>query len=275
MPEGPECRVVADVIAKGAGKEFFSAEIVDNGNNYRFAREGIGAFGWLREPWVLERVRTYGKLIRIDFSSVKEKEPWSILNTLGMTGSWSWNVPKHKYARINFLAADGQALSFLDIRNFGTFKILSPEAADENVKRIGWDLLVAPCPEHLWETFKLHKKITKKEVKPALLEQSLFSGLGNIYVSETLYRVGLHPKAVVGNILDELWNRINVEAHQVLQESYKLGGSSVETYVADGKEGKAQNYLKVYGRKTCPKGHLVKTIQQNQRTTWFCPTCQP
>lgn len=273
MPEGPEVRVIADVIATCINHEFINAEICKHpGKSYRFNKTGIVNLDFLNlAAWKIQAVETYGKLIRIDIQS-EVYGAFSVLNTLGMTGSWSKNVTHHKHERVKFLKEDGN-LTFLDIRNFGTIRIVRPPDANKLVKKIGWDLLKAPCNDELWESFQNHRYITDLPVASALMSQKLFAGIGSIYRSELLYALKIHPLTTVRVMYKGTWNKINKAAHSLLVTSYQAGGTTVETYAADGRAGRMQDLLKIYGKSVCPEKHITSYIQVDGRPVWYCERC--
>lgn len=277
MPEGPEVRVVADAVAKSIGTIFEGAEVTENvpGTLHRYSKKKPDDWSVIAaNRWQLVGVRTKGKLILLDVKILGNNEPWVLLITLGMSGDLRWNSAGHKHTRFAFLKADGGDLSMVDIRCFGSLRVVIPDRAKKLESKIGHDVLKAPMNEGLWKNLQSHSKISKMEIKPALMTQNFFSGLGNIYACETLYELGINPRRIVGQLDLKKWEQINQTAHLILQKAYLLNGSSVKDYTFDGKKGQAQTLLKVYGRETCPRGYKVQTIQQDERTTWFVPELQ-
>jgi len=279
MPEGPECQLVADAVKEHCEELFESAEIVENvpGKLHRYSRKPPKNFSELQnKQWILKNAYTKGKLIFFDIEIYKTGKKWVGLSTLGMSGDWRFNSSGHKHARLSFIRERGD-LSLVDVRCFGTFRLVTPEEAREAKNKIGWDLLKAPMPEPAWDLLKLNKKIKDKPVGEILLNQNLFSGIGNIYKCETMYEIGINPKHTVSFLPKGTWKKINITAHQILQKAYELEGSSIVDFTANGVEGKAQTVLKIYGKKKCPRGHEVSTIKQgkgsNERTTWYCKKC--
>jgi len=276
MPEGPECRVVANAVQKGIGTRFEAAEIIENvsGTMHRYSREPIAHWHKLQQPWVLKAVRTKGKLIIFEIEICADQEQLWILSTLGMSGDWRWNSAGHKHCRIAFIRVRGD-LSFVDTRCFGTIRIVTPQQGKQIESKIGWDLLRAPCAKKRWDSFK--ETLADKPIGEALLSQNHFSGIGNIYKAEILYALKIDPTTKVSELTDDEWRNINVTAHEILQKAYKLNGSSIVDFTADGVEGSAQTILKIYGKEQCPKGHQTNTIKQGKgassRTTWWCPAC--
>ncbi|MGB3387622.1 MAG: bifunctional DNA-formamidopyrimidine glycosylase/DNA-(apurinic or apyrimidinic site) lyase [Pseudaminobacter sp.] len=126
----------------------------------------------------------------------------------------------------------------------------------------------------------------KTPLKAALLDQKLIAGLGNIYVSEALWRAGLSPLRAAGSIVTrgkksaETCERLATAIRTVIAEAIEAGGSSLRDYVhTDGSMGYFQHSFSVYDREgqACPKpgcdGHIVRIVQGG-RSTFHCPACQ-
>ncbi|MEZ2328155.1 bifunctional DNA-formamidopyrimidine glycosylase/DNA-(apurinic or apyrimidinic site) lyase [Mesorhizobium sp. RCC_202] len=126
----------------------------------------------------------------------------------------------------------------------------------------------------------------RSPLKAALLDQRLIAGLGNIYVSEALWRAGLSPLREAGTIAGpgkrakEQSDRLAAAIRSVIADAIAAGGSSLRDYVqADGSLGYFQHSFAVYDREgePCPtpgcRGH-VERIVQSGRSTFYCRTCQ-
>ncbi|RWK26400.1 MAG: bifunctional DNA-formamidopyrimidine glycosylase/DNA-(apurinic or apyrimidinic site) lyase [Mesorhizobium sp.] len=126
----------------------------------------------------------------------------------------------------------------------------------------------------------------RSPLKAALLDQRLIAGLGNIYVSEALWRAGLSPLreartiAGSGKKAKEQCERLAAAIRSVIADAIAAGGSSLRDYVqADGSLGYFQHSFAVYDREgePCPKpgcgGHIERIVQSG-RSTFYCRTCQ-
>ncbi|MHA6644188.1 bifunctional DNA-formamidopyrimidine glycosylase/DNA-(apurinic or apyrimidinic site) lyase [Mesorhizobium sp. A623] len=129
-------------------------------------------------------------------------------------------------------------------------------------------------------------KDRKAPLKAALLDQRLVAGLGNIYVSEALWRAGLSPLRAAGTIagpgkkVREQSERLATAIRSVIADAIAAGGSSLRDYVhADGSLGYFQHSFAVYDREEAPcptpgcNGHIERIVQSG-RSTFYCPTCQ-
>lgn len=279
MPEGPEVARIAEVINKAAGKIFVKAEIIENtpGVIHKFTKQGMPGLNILQNnPWKLISATAIGKVIQVtiigNYNSHLYHESFHLLCRLGMSGTWAWDAKDHKHARFNLVTDTGEDLTFLDQRCFGTIEIVDLFTSQERFFVVGHNLLESPMPSVQWKRYKT--LMGGKILGPALLEQDKFSGIGNIYKSEILYRTGIKPDIHINDLTDEQWENINQMAHIVLKEAYDAGGSSIREYSADGKEGSYQLQLQAYGRKQCPKGHPITKLKQKSRTTYWCQQCQ-
>jgi len=126
----------------------------------------------------------------------------------------------------------------------------------------------------------------KAPLKAALLDQTLIAGLGNIYVSEALWRAGLSPRRAAGTIasasgkVSQRAERLAAAIRSVIADAIEAGGSSLRDYVhADGSLGYFQHSFSVYDREgeACRKPGCAGTIArivQSGRSTFYCPVCQ-
>jgi formamidopyrimidine-DNA glycosylase len=123
-------------------------------------------------------------------------------------------------------------------------------------------------------------------LKAALLDQTLIAGLGNIYVSEALWRAGLSPRRAAGTIAPangkagERAEKLASAIRSVIADAIEAGGSSLRDYVhADGSLGYFQHSFSVYDREgePCRKpgcNGTIARIVQSGRSTFYCPICQ-
>jgi formamidopyrimidine-DNA glycosylase len=110
------------------------------------------------------------------------------------------------------------------------------------------------------------------------------AGLGNIYVSEALFRAGISPKRLAKSVQGERAEKLAAAVKAVLTDAIAAGGSSLRDYVqADGELGYFQHQWRVYEREgqkcwrcSCDAEATggVKRITQSGRSTYFCPRKQ-
>ena len=185
--------------------------------------------------------------------------------------------PKHDHVIIE---TDGPApakVVFNDPRRFG-FMDLVPTASLERSRHFK-----SMGPEPLGEGFSaagLSESLKGKKslIKAALLDQRIVAGLGNIYVSEALFRAGVSPRRRAGSVAGVRAERLYQAIVDVLTDAIAAGGSSLRDFSgADGALGYFQHRFEVYDRQglACPTCQTpVERIVQAGRSTFFCPSCQ-
>jgi formamidopyrimidine-DNA glycosylase len=194
---------------------------------------------------------------------------------LGMTGRLLVTTPDgpvaaHTHARLTL--ASGKELRFVDPRRFGRLEFRDL-ARGEGFRASGAEPLTIAAEEF---AALFHGR--KLAIKAALLNQTLLSGVGNIYADESLFRAGLRPRKSAGRLTRAELERLRLELRAVLQHAIRLGGSSVSDYVdADGVRGFFQLEHCVYMRtgQPCRRcGTTIRRILLAGRGTHYCPQCQ-
>ena len=185
------------------------------------------------------------------------------------------NEPNTKYARVVLHLDNSHKICYDDSRCFGYLRLSSEEEYkdDKEIAKLGpepWDA----------DINKIMKQVKKCSlpIKSALLSQTLMTGLGNIYVDETLFASNIHPLVAANLITRNEWETIKREASRILKEAIVQGGSTIKSY-HPGKDidGNFQTKLLVYGKdgENCPKcGHPLRFIKVGGRGTTYCPICQ-
>ncbi|GHH97265.1 DNA-formamidopyrimidine glycosylase [Neobacillus kokaensis] len=201
----------------------------------------------------------------------------SHLRMEGKYGLYPKSEPFDKHTHVIFRFTDDSELRYRDVRKFGTMHLYMK--GEEFEKRPLLDLGPEPFAEDFTAAYLQAKlKTTNRKIKPALLDQKLLVGLGNIYVDEALFRAGIHPERIASSLKKKEIDLLHREIVATLSEAVEKGGSTIRTYVnSQGEIGMFQLELFVYGRKgeECKKcgRPLVKTTVGG-RGTHFCPKCQ-
>jgi formamidopyrimidine-DNA glycosylase len=194
---------------------------------------------------------------------------------LGMTGRLLVTTPdepiaSHTHARLAL--ASGRELRFVDPRRFGRLE-LRDLAKTTVFAAPGAEPLNIPPAE-----FAALFRGRRLAIKAALLNQSLLSGIGNIYADEALFRAGIRPRRQAGRLTFAELGRLRLALIEVLQHAIRLGGSSVSDYVdAAGVRGFFQLEHRVYQRTGEPClvcKTPIKRITIAGRSTHYCPRCQ-
>jgi formamidopyrimidine-DNA glycosylase len=184
-----------------------------------------------------------------------------------------------KHDHVVFHMENGARVTFNDARRFGAMDLMSTERAGEH-----W-LLKDLGPEPLGNGFHADYLVGRLSgrvmpVKAALLDQRIVAGLGNIYVSEVLFRARIDPRRAAGDLTATEIGELVPVIRTVLDEAIAAGGSSLRDYrQADGELGYFQHSFRVYDREgaPCPASGCAGTIHrivQSGRSSFFCPICQ-
>ena len=166
-----------------------------------------------------------------------------------------------------------EGLAFYDVRKFGVTMVLK-EGEEGPLIHLG------PEPSMIQNGSYLHEKVhtKKKPIKELLLDQTIISGIGNIYDSEILFLSQVSPFKKGCDLTMEECDRIVSNSKDVLEKAIENNGSTIRSYQASQKvHGSFQEFLKVYQKDTlcpcCRKYHIQK-IMMAGRGTYFCPKCQ-
>ena len=186
------------------------------------------------------------------------------------------NEPNTKYSRVVFHFDNGHKLCYDDSRCFGMMK-LSNEIDYKSVKDIAQ---LGPEPFDVKDVNYLLNRTKKSTlpIKSTLLDQTLMTGLGNIYADEVLYASNIHPLTPANKITKKQWELIVKNAKEILNNAIIAGGSTIKSY-HPGKDidGNFQTALKAYGKKgePCEKcSSIMRFMKVNGRGTTYCPKCQ-
>ncbi|WP_026572222.1 DNA-formamidopyrimidine glycosylase [Bacillus sp. UNC438CL73TsuS30] len=201
----------------------------------------------------------------------------SHLRMEGKYGLYPKSEPYDKHTHVIFHFSDETDLRYRDVRKFGTMHLY--KKGEEFFRPPLFDLGPEPFDETFTRDYlsEMLKKTTRK-VKPALLDQKVLVGLGNIYVDEALFRAGIHPERIANTLTEEETTILHQEIIHTLSEAVKKGGSTIRSYVnSQGEIGMFQLELYAYGRKgeACKRcGTPLEKITVGGRGTHFCPSCQ-
>jgi len=206
----------------------------------------------------------------------------ALLAHLGMSGQLLVGEPDRAlspHVRVWFTFKDsGPDLRFTDQRTFGHMCFV-PDGAELP----GPIAHIAPDPlEPSFDAAGLTRRLRLRHtgVKRALLDQSLISGVGNIYADEALWRAGLHWARPTETLNGPEVSRLLAAVREVLTEALTAGGTSFDSlYVnVNGESGYFDRSLAVYGREglPCPRcGAPVRRDPFMNRSAYTCPQCQP
>jgi DNA-formamidopyrimidine glycosylase len=254
MPEGPQVRRVGKMIGAYAGRPIIKI-----------------AHPASREPWELELprqiagVETKGKniFIRLDNGQI-------IYNHMLMWGRWLPKVTTEGRKRLNtaFYFTDGSELGYY---GGGILKLISSDEAAAIIVKIGPDVLDA-------EAGVLAQLISgaTSAVGEVLLDQTIISGVGNIYKSEAMFAARIHPELPAAQIPDEKLKRLVAWLQQQMRADVIRGGITT-TPPNLAKQGIRRFVYRRRGQACLLCSTKILRIEQGsnlRRSTYFCPVCQ-
>ncbi|AMB40887.1 MULTISPECIES: bifunctional DNA-formamidopyrimidine glycosylase/DNA-(apurinic or apyrimidinic site) lyase [Paenarthrobacter] len=308
MPELPEVEVVRRGLARWVrGRTVTGVEVLDPRSIRRHALGTEDFIGNLEGATVLDVVRR-GKFLWMPLSMAGSDTALpgtALMAHLGMSGQLLMQDPqvpdeKHLKVRIRLSASDGMPgqLRFVDQRIFGGLFVTSliptpdggpgglgetplPEIAEE-AAHIARDPL---DPNFSFDEFYRKVKARRTGLKRALLDQSVISGIGNIYADEALWKARLHYARPTDKLRRGDAERVIEAARDVMNAALAAGGTSFDSlYVnVNGDSGYFARSLNAYGRagEPCSRceatglGGIIKREQFMNRSSYTCPICQP
>ncbi len=178
--------------------------------------------------------------------------------------------PRDPFERTVFKLDGGWELRFNDARKFGrVYLVDDPQAV---LGRLGPEPL---DPRFTARTLARRLAHRHRPLKPLLLDQTFLAGVGNIYADEALHRACLHPLRYSDTLHDHEIRRLWKGIRQALRSGLRHNGASLD-WVYRG--GGFQNHFRVYRRlgKPCRAcGTPIARLIVGQRSTHYCPSCQP
>ena len=314
MPELPEVETVRAGLAPSlTGAVVNSIEILDSRSLKRHLGGPADFVSNLTGRRVLGVVRR-GKFLwmplesregDLGFGTAEGPKPLALVGHLGMSGQMLLRHPGHEADKltrviIHFTEESGLATEFrfVDQRIFGSLAIdvLVPTPDGKpggysNGVAVGqwWENLIPETAAHIArdpldpafdERSVLAKLRTKNTgIKRALLDQQLWSGIGNIYADETLWNTKLHYDQPANTISAAKAKEILQSVREILQRAVEVGGTSFDDQYknVNGQSGYFEISLNAYGRTGTPCNRCGANIVREEwanRGSHFCPKCQ-
>ena len=208
---------------------------------------------------------------------------FSLLGHLGMSGQLlvqPQDAPDEKHLRIRIAFDDalGTELRFVDQRTFGGLSLHenTPEGLPDSIAHIARDPLDPAFDDAAFHTALRLRRTT---VKRALLDQTLISGVGNIYADEALWRSRLHYERPTATLTRPMTATLLGHVRDVMNEALAQGGTSFDSlYVnVNGESGYFDRSLDAYGREGEPCHRCGTPIRRRawmNRSSYYCPRCQ-
>lgn len=185
-------------------------------------------------------------------------------------------VTPNKHDHVDIIFDDQFMLRYNDPRRFGSMLWLTDAPKNHPLlNHLGPEPLAEEFKgQHLYEASR-NRKIN---VKQFIMDQSVVTGVGNIYANEALFLSRIHPLRPAGNITLEDYQILAEHIKTILAAAIRQGGTTLRNFSnAEGKPGYFKQQLHVYGRANLPCRccqQALEEIRINNRTSVFCPHCQ-
>jgi formamidopyrimidine-DNA glycosylase len=167
-------------------------------------------------------------------------------------------------------------LFFNDMRIFGWMKVVDEVGLQEILANLGPD-----ANDPGLDAAALYAKLAGRRlpIKQVIMDNALWTGIGNIYASEILFAVKVDPRTPANKISWETWQEIVRASRKILDAAIAAGGTTFDGRYVDalGRVGEFESQLKVYGRagQPCVRcGAILENVRLGGRSTVFCPHCQ-
>lgn len=227
-------------------------------------------------------------LIGLEFSDILRKGKWLLFEIgdyylcshLRMEGKYfikNHDEEINKHEHVIFTFTDDTELRYHDTRKFGRMNLVLKKDIDsvEGVRKQGIEPIDSNLSkEYLYDAFK--KK--RLPMKTLLLDQTIISGLGNIYADEVLFASKINPLKLGNEITLDECQRIVDSSKLIIEEAIKCGGTTIKSYTSSlGVTGRFQQNLMAHKReneqcKNCDS--IIKRIVVGGRSTYYCENCQ-
>jgi formamidopyrimidine-DNA glycosylase len=279
VPELPEVEVVRRGLERWvAGRTVGDVEVLHPRAVRRHLAGGVdfaARLGGVRFGTAMRR----GKYLWVPLDDAAS----SLLGHLGMSGQLlvqPQDAPdeKHLRVRIRFDDSLGTELRFVDQRTFGGLSLHenTPEGLPDNIAHIARDPLDPAFDD---AAFHAALRLRRTTVKRALLDQSLISGVGNIYADEALWRSRLHYDRPTATLTRPKSAELLGHVRDVMTAALDQGGTSFDSlYVnVNGESGYFDRSLDAYGREDEPCHRCGTPMRRRpwmNRSSYFCPRCQ-
>ncbi|MCW2497724.1 bifunctional DNA-formamidopyrimidine glycosylase/DNA-(apurinic or apyrimidinic site) lyase [Jatrophihabitans sp.] len=284
MPELPEVETVRDGLARWVAGRTVARVEVTHARAVRRHLAGAQDLAARLTGATLASAERRGKYLWLPLAGRAE----ALVAHLGMSGQLLVQPPesadeKHLHVRIGFTDG-GRELRFVDQRTFGgvLLDVLAP-TVDHPEQQVPAQIVhIARDPvDPLFDEAEFSRRLRRRDsaIKRALLDQSLVSGIGNIYADESLWRARLHGERPARGLTRRQVEDLLGHVRDVLGAALRAGGTSFDAlYVnVNGQSGYFDRSLSAYGREgePCPRcGTAIARNSFMNRSSFFCPSCQ-
>jgi formamidopyrimidine-DNA glycosylase len=283
MPELPEVEVVRRGLQEHvAGRTITSVSVYHPRAVRRYEPGAADLTARLLGAHVIGTDRR-GKYLWLTITGADDEAVTALVVHLGMSGQMLLGpLTNTNHLRIAAMLDDGTALNFVDQRTFGGWQLAELVTVDSSslpapVAHIARDPL-DPRFDRDAVVSVLRRK--HSEIKRQLLDQTVVSGIGNIYADEALWRAKVNGARIAEKLTRRQLGEVLDCAAEVMREALREGGTSFDSlYVnVNGQSGYFDRSLNVYGRedRSCRRcGAAIRREKFMNRSSFYCPVCQP
>lgn len=268
MPELPEVETVKETLKKKLLNktitkiEILEQQIIEYPSIEDFKKQIINQ--------TIKDIKRRGKWLLFELND------YYLLSHLRMEGKYNIKtnekINKHEHVIFYF---DNFNLRYQDTRKFGRMYLYKKEETF-NRKPLN-ELGLEPWDKELNENYLYDKyKKINKPIKTTLLDQSIITGIGNIYADEILYYSKINPLTKTKELKQEEIKKIIDNTKLVLEQAIKKGGTTIKSFTSsEGIHGGYQQELLVHNQYRCKKcKEKIEIIKIGGRSTYYCPQCQ-
>ncbi|MBK5243409.1 MAG: DNA-formamidopyrimidine glycosylase [Eubacteriaceae bacterium] len=182
------------------------------------------------------------------------------------------STPLNKHEHLSFVFSDGTELRYQDTRKFGRIELVNKETYHQDLPlcKLGpepWDA----DPQEIYS--KIHR--SSLPIKTLLLDQTIMSGIGNIYANEICFSMKMHPLTPGKRVSKKRVAELIAVSKEILEQAIAQGGTTIHSFDANGITGLFQVQLQVHMQKVCQvcNGPITKEMVRG-RGTYYCKVCQ-
>ncbi len=277
MPELPEVEVVRRGLGRHVVGHRFSTVSVLHPRPVRRHLAGADHFAAQLHGRLVVDARRRGKYLWLPLDSGD-----ALLAHLGMSGQLlvqPATAPDERHLRVRFgLDGSDLELRFVDQRMFGGVAVSDGGAElPSEIVHIARDPMDAAFDD---DAFVRRVRLRSSGIKRILLDQTVVSGVGNIYADEALWRARVHGERPGERLTVRQVRAVLDGVREVMAAALEQGGTSFDAlYVnVNGESGYFDRSLEVYGQAGHPCSRCLTPVVRvpfMNRSSYFCPTCQP
>lgn len=237
---------------------------------------------------IVSNIDEFKKIKDQSFKDILRRGKWLIfeldnnylLSHLRMEGKYflkDYGEEINKHEHVIFTFSDNTDLRYHDVRKFGQMILIKKEDIDK-VPQLQKQGIEANDPKLSASYLKEKFKNKSSPIKSSLLDQTIISGLGNIYADEVLFNAKVYPLKKSSELNDQELKNIATSSIEVANKAIEMGGTTIKSYTSSlGVTGRFQQELKVHtraGKECLVCKSIIEKVKVGGRSTYYCPKCQ-